>query len=191
MTALTFGLIGWFYDQTHTRMLDDLGGLMKTMPFVGTCFVIACMASAGLPGFANFVSELLVIVGAWQSTTLFTKIPAILAVWGLVITGVYLLRAVKDIWYGEAKARWKDLVDAKRPHERLPYVILVAALVLFGFVPQPMLSVIAQGTDPLVRRWEQAAPEPTTGRVPAAPAEVPHDQRPPGSPPPAAPPERR
>jgi NADH-quinone oxidoreductase subunit M len=156
MTALAFGLIGWFYDQTHTRMLDDLGGLMKAMPFVGTCFVIAAMASAGLPGFANFVSEMLVIVGAWESTTMLSKIPAILAVWGLVITGVYLLRAVKDIWFGEMRPRWRGLVDARRVHERLPYVVLVAALLFFGFHPQPMLSRIQQGTDPIVRRLDRA-----------------------------------
>jgi NADH-quinone oxidoreductase subunit M len=156
MTALAFGLIGWFYDQTHTRMLDDLGGLMKAMPFVGTCFVIAAMASAGLPGFANFVSEMLVIVGAWESTTMLSKVPAILAVWGLVITGVYLLRAVKDIWFGEMRPRWQGLVDARRVEERLPYVVLVGALLYFGFHPQPMLDVISQGTAPLVRRLDAA-----------------------------------
>jgi NADH-quinone oxidoreductase subunit M len=159
MTALTFGLVGWFYDQTHTRMLDDLGGLMKAMPFVGTCFVIASMASAGLPGFGNFVSEMMVIVGAWQSPHLFSKIPAILAVWGLVITGVYLLRAVKDIWYGQPKARWRSLVDARRFTERLPYVVLVAALVFFGFLPQTMINVIRQGTDPLLERIHAASVE--------------------------------
>ncbi len=156
MTALTFGLIGWFYDQTHTRMMDDLGGLMKAMPFVGTCFVIASMASAGLPGFANFVSEMQVIIGAWSSTTMLSKVPAILAVWGLVITGVYLLRAVKDTWYGEIKPRWEGVVDARRVEERLPYVVLVAALLFFGFFPQSMISVIEQGTTPLVQRLERA-----------------------------------
>ena len=109
MTALAFALIGWFYDQTHTRMVGDLGGLMKVMPFAGVCFVIASMASAGLPGFANFVSELMVIVGSWESTSLFNKIPAILAVWGLVITGVYLLRVVKNAWLGDLPDRWKNL----------------------------------------------------------------------------------
>src|SRR5262245_62493578 len=87
MTALAFSLIGFFYDQTHTRMLDDLGGLMKRMPYVGTCFVIMSMASAGLPGFANFVSELLVIVGAWQQGSVAGEwmfVLAILATWGLV-----------------------------------------------------------------------------------------------------------
>jgi NADH-quinone oxidoreductase subunit M len=154
MTALAFALIGWFYDQTHTRMLDDLGGMMRVMPFAGTLFVVASMASAGVPGFANFVSELLVIVGAWESH-LWLGIPAILAVWGLVITGVYLLRAVKDAWFGELAPRWENLRDQRSLGERAPYVLLTAVLLVFGFWPQPMLDVVHQGVKPLVQRIDE------------------------------------
>ena len=151
MTALTFALIGWFYDQTHTRMLDDLGGMMKVMPFAGTCFIIASMASAGLPGFANFASELMVIIGAFKSN-MWLGIPAILAVWGLVITGVYLLRAIKDAWFGELSERWAHLKDARTFGERAPYVMLVIVLLFFGFYPQSMLNVVEQGVKPMMIR---------------------------------------
>jgi NADH-quinone oxidoreductase subunit M len=153
MTALAFSLIGWFYDQTHTRMLDDLGGLMKRLPFVGTCFVLMTMASAGLPGFANFVSELLVIVGAWAQGM---WLPAILATWGIVITGVYLLRTVKSAFFGAMPSRWEGLRDARTPLERLPYALLVAILLLVGFWPQPMMDVIRQGAEPLVESMQAA-----------------------------------
>ena len=153
MTALTFALIGWFYDQTHTRMLDDLGGMMKVMPFAGTCFIIASMASAGLPGFANFASELMVIIGAFKSN-MWLGIPAILAVWGLVITGVYLLRAIKDAWFGELSERWAHLKDARTFGERAPYVMLVIVLLFFGFYPQAMLNVVEQGVKPMMVRIE-------------------------------------
>ena len=166
MTALAFSLIGWFYDQTHTRMLDDLGGMMKVMPFVGTCFVIASMASAGLPGFANFVSELLVIIGAWKSH-IWLSIPAILAVWGLVITGVYLLRAIKDAFFGELPERWKHLKDARTFSERAPFVLLVVVLLVFGFYPQPMVDVVEQSVKPLVLRIDEgrAANEARSARL--------------------------
>lgn len=159
MTALAFSLIGWFYDQTHTRMVGDLGGLMKVMPFAGFCFIVAAMASAGLPGFANFVSELLVIIGAWQSESLLTKIPAVLAVWGLVLTGVYLLRAVKDVWFGDLPERWKDLKDATTPLQKLPYVLLIGVLLYFGFRPQPMLDLVEGSVRPILVRIEAAADE--------------------------------
>ena len=164
MTALAFSLIGWFYDQTHTRMLDDLGGLMKVMPFAGVGFIIAAMASAGLPGFANFVSELMVIIGAWHSG-IWGWVPAILAVWGLVLTGVYLLRAVKDLWYGEISPRWENLKDVQTPLQKTPYVLLTATLLLFGFWPAPMLDVIKQGVNPLITRIQAAGGEETAGLV--------------------------
>jgi NADH-quinone oxidoreductase subunit M len=153
MTALAFSLIGFFYDQTHTRMLDDLGGLMKRLPFVGTCFVLMSMASAGVPGFANFVSELLVIVGAFAQGL---WIPAILATWGIVITGVYLLRTVKSAFYGRMPARWESLQDARTPLQRLPYVLLTGVLLLFGFWPQPLLRIVEQGVTPIVASVQAA-----------------------------------
>jgi NADH-quinone oxidoreductase subunit M len=147
--------------------------MMKAMPFIGTCFVIAAMASAGLPGFANFVSELMVILGAWQSTTIWSKVPAILAIWGLVVTGVYLLRAVKDAWFGELPARWRNLRDARTFGERAPFAILIGVLLVFGFWPQPMLDVIRQGTTPLLERVGVTAGGARLERADAAPAPAP------------------
>ncbi len=174
MTALTFALIGWFYDQTHTRWVDDLGGLMRVMPFAGTCFVIAAMASVGLPGFANFISESLVIFGAWSAAwggMSWAWVPAVLAVWGLVITGVYLLRAVKNVWYGDMPERWKGLKDARGGIQRAPYAVLIVVLLLFGFWPQPMLDVVHQGVEPLVERLDGARERAARPRAaPEAPA---------------------
>jgi NADH-quinone oxidoreductase subunit M len=179
MTALAFSLIGFFYDQTHTRMLDDLGGLMKRLPFVGTCFVLMTMASAGVPGFANFVSELMVIVGAWAQGL---WIPAILATWGIVITGVYLLRTVKSAFYGKTPARWESLVDARTPLQRLPYVLLTAVLLAFGFWPQPLLDLARQGVTPIVAAVQTA--QRAAGKAVPVPVDLP---TPPSAAQPAAP----
>lgn len=146
MTALAFALIGFFYDQTHTRMLDDLGGLMKQMPFVGICFVMTAMASLGLPGFANFASELLVIVGSWERY----PIPTILAIFGLVIGATYLLRTVKRAFLGETDPRWSELRDARGLLERSPFVFLLGVLMLFGFYPFPLVDLISSSVEPLV-----------------------------------------
>jgi NADH-quinone oxidoreductase subunit M len=121
------------------------------------------MASAGLPGFANFVTEMMVIFGAWESALTragwWLYIPATLAVWGLVITGVYMLRAVKDAFFGEISERWKGLRDAKTFPERAPFALLVAVLVVFGFYPQPMIDVVDQGVVPLVKRIDEGRAE--------------------------------
>src|SRR3989338_1634763 len=105
MTALAFALIGHVYDQTHTRLLGEWGGLARRMPFIGACFVIAGMASSGVPGFANFVSEFLVIIGAWEPY----RWQAVLAVFGIVITATYMLRAIRTGFFGPLPAKWEEL----------------------------------------------------------------------------------
>jgi NADH-quinone oxidoreductase subunit M len=148
MTALTFALIGFFYDQTHTRMTYDLGGLSRQVPFIGVCFTMAAMASSGLPGFANFVSELLIFFAAFQKY----PIQAICAVFGIVITATYLLRAVRDAFFGEMNPKWEKIHDANTFVERLPYVTLVMVLLFFGFFPQLLLGVINTGVEDLLMR---------------------------------------
>jgi NADH-quinone oxidoreductase subunit M len=142
MTALAFALIGFFYDQTHVRTLPDLGGMSHQIPFVGTAFVFMTMASAGVPGFANFVSEVMVMFGAWQGGL---KWQAVVSVFGIVITGVYLLRAVRDAFFGPRNPRWDGLRDATTPWQRLPFVFLTGVLLLFGFWPRLLTDVIAPG----------------------------------------------
>ena len=136
-------------------MAGELGGMMRVMPFIGTCFVFGAMASVGLPGFANFMSEMMVIFGAWESGMWFF-IPAILSVWGLVITGVYLLRAVKNVWYGDMPERWSTLQDARTPIQMAPFLVLIGVLLFFGFYPQPMIDVIHQGAEPVLERVQAA-----------------------------------
>jgi len=153
MTALAFALIGFFYEQTHTRVVDDLGGMLKKLPFVGTCFVIMAMASAGLPGFANFASELLVLLGAWKAefrlagTSLVMPgwIPTTAAIWGIVISATYLLRAVRDAWFGPLNPRWEGLEDATRRTQRTPFVVLVLVLTFTGCFPSTLLDAISSG----------------------------------------------
>ena len=147
MTALAFALIGFFYDQTHTRMLGDLGGLMQKLPFVGVLFVMMSMASLGLPGFANFASELMVLVGSWERYPIAT----ILGVFGLVIGATYLLRMVKTAWLGPLNPRWENLRDARGLVECSPFLILLGVLLVFGFYPAPIVDLIESGVTPIVQ----------------------------------------
>jgi NADH-quinone oxidoreductase subunit M len=153
MTALAFALIGFFYDQTHVRTLPDLGGMSHQMPFVGTAFVFMTMASAGVPGFANFVSEAMVMFGAWEGGL---RWQAVVAVSGIVITGVYLLRAVRAAFFGPRKERWDKLRDATTFRQRLPFVFLCLVLLVFGFWPRLLTDVIAESAGPLATMLQAA-----------------------------------
>ncbi len=157
MTALAFSTIGFFYDQTHTRKFRDLGGMAKQMPFVGGCFAVMAMASAGLPGFANFASELLVIIGLWNSNgagpagTYPYQIHTIVALWGIVIGSVYLLRAVADAFLGPPMERWDKLEDAQG-FQRVPFVILIFSLLITGCYPPLVIGPIQDGLVPILAR---------------------------------------
>ncbi|MFQ6103050.1 MAG: NuoM family protein [Candidatus Glassbacteria bacterium] len=146
MTALLFGLVGFFYTQTHTRMVADLGGLSKQLPFLGAAFTIGALASSGLPGTANFVAELLVILGAWKNY----PIPTIAAAFGIVITATYMLRAVANIFFGPMDSKWKGLKDAGLVRERLPYAFLILILIVFGFAPGFLVDLIETAVTPLI-----------------------------------------
>ncbi|MFA6600515.1 MAG: NADH-quinone oxidoreductase subunit M [Candidatus Omnitrophota bacterium] len=138
MAAATFALIGWIYEQTHARGVLDFGGLAKQIPFVGVSFVLVSLASLGLPGFVNFAAELTIFVGSW------TRFPwaVALAVFGILITAIYLLRAVQSVCYGPVNPRWKDLKDAQTLTEKWPFLLLIGALIVFGFYPRALTALV-------------------------------------------------
>ena len=88
MTALFFALIGMIYGRTHTRDIREMGGLMKIMPFLSACYVIAGLASLGLPGLSGFVAEMTVFVGSFQWSDPFHRVFTIVACTSIVITAV-------------------------------------------------------------------------------------------------------
>jgi NADH-quinone oxidoreductase subunit M len=147
LAALTFGLSGYILSQTGTLEMKDLGGLMKRAPFIGATFVIAAMAGCGLPGFANFVGEMMIFFAAWKSLPLAT----ILALWGgLVIGAVYMLRAVRAVVHGPLPDRWTQVKDATA-WRKVPFVILTAALLLFGCLPRLLTEKIKPEAERVVQ----------------------------------------
>ena len=141
MTAMAFATVGHVYDQTHTRVISEWGGLARRIPFIATVFTIAALASSGLPGFANFVSELLVFFGAWNSY----RLAALAAIFGIVITAFYMLRAVRTAFFGPLNPRWAGIEDATA-FEKVPYLILLAGLLIIGFWPRFLLDIISSST---------------------------------------------
>jgi len=150
MTALFFALIGMIYGRTHTRLITQMGGLMKVIPFLGVSYVIAGLASLGLPGLSGFVAEMTIFVGAFQETDTFHRVLTIVAASSIVITAVYILRVVGKILYGKVQdAHHEELTDATW-WERLSVVTLIVAIVALGSVPLWISDMIHDSLIPVV-----------------------------------------
>lgn len=148
MTALAFSLIGFVYDQAHTRMIYDFSGLAKKLPFVAVSFAVMAFASSGLPGLANFVAELMVFIGAFKDY----PVQAVIAVFGIIVTATYMLRCIRDVFFREPQDKWDNLRDANTLVERLPFVILMAILLIVGFYPAILVDLINSGVVPIVEK---------------------------------------
>jgi NADH-quinone oxidoreductase subunit M len=146
MTALFFAAIGMIYERTHTREVRKIGGLLKIMPFISTVFVIAGLCSLGLPGFSGFVSEMTVFVGAWERTEELYRLATILGCASIVVTAVYILRAVGKVIMGPiADSHLLDAGDA-RWNEKLAASILIVGIVAIGIAPFWLNELIEPGT---------------------------------------------
>ena len=147
LAALTFGLSGYIYAQTGTLDMDQLGGLLRRMRFVGALLIMAMFAGCGLPGFANFAGEITVFFGAWKSFPLITS----LAVWGaLVIGAVYMLRAIRNILHGPVPEKWMAVAESTWPLRKIPYLVLLVSLLVFGFFPQLLSDKITPAAQKIV-----------------------------------------
>src|SRR5215469_5677176 len=132
LAALTFGLSGYIYQKAGTLEMSELGGLCRPLHFIGTALLMAMLAGCGLPGFANFVGEVTVFFGAWSKFPVVTA----LAVWGgLVIGGIYMMRAARNVLHGPMPAKFSTLADAGLMR-KLPYALLLASLFVFGCFPK-------------------------------------------------------
>lgn len=151
--ALTFALSGYVHQRTGTREMSELGGLARRLPFIATCFTIAAMASIGLPGFANFASEILIYFGSWSANRWAT----VLAVWGVVISAVYMLRAVRTVFFGPLEPRWQTVADANTWKTRFPIALLIAVLLVVGCWPRTLTDVIKPGVDSIVKSMDTRA----------------------------------
>ena len=152
MTALFFALIGMIYGRTHTRDIREMSGLMKVMPFLAVCYVIAGLASLGLPGLSGFVAEMTVFVGAWEHQDMFHRVFTVIACCSIVITAVYILRVVGKILYGEVENKHHlELGDAKW-HERFPVVILIVVIAGIGMAPLWISNMIGDSLNPIIEQ---------------------------------------
>ncbi len=136
-----FFLVGVIYERTHTRNLDDFGGLFPLVPVYGGILIFTSMASLGLPGLNGFVSEFLVVRGSWPILTVYTAI----AMLGLLFTGAYILKGIKQVLHGPLNERWAH-GEHKLTEINLREIIVMAPLMVLilviGLYPAWILDVI-------------------------------------------------
>lgn len=149
MTALFFAAIGMLYDRTHTRQVAQLGGLLKIMPFIATVFVIAGLCSLGLPGLSGFVAEVTVFMGSWENADALYRLATMLACASIVVTAVYILRAMGKVIMGPLQAEGVSLqqnstISDARWNEKAAAGLLIIGIVVIGIVPFWLTELIRQ-----------------------------------------------
>ncbi|MFT4221546.1 complex I subunit 4 family protein [Dysgonomonas sp.] len=151
MTALFFALIGMIYGRTHTRDIREMGGLMKIMPFLSVCYVVAGMASLGLPGLSGFVAEMTIFVGSFEHADMFHRVFTIIAISSIVATAVYILKVVGKILYGPVQdPHHLELTDAVW-HEKIATVGLIICVAGMGLFPGWISNLISSSLGYLIK----------------------------------------
>lgn len=136
-----FFLVGVIYERTHTRNLDEFGGLFPLVPVYGGILIFTSMASLGLPGLNGFVSEFMIVRGSYQPLTIYTAI----AMLGLLFTGAYILKGIKKVLHGPMNEHWahgEHKLTEINLRETLVMVPLMALMLLTGIWPMWILDII-------------------------------------------------
>ncbi len=136
-----FFLVGVIYERTHTRNLEEFGGLFPLVPVYGGILIFTSMASLGLPGLNGFVSEFLVVRGSFPLLPVFTAISML----GLLFTGAYILKGIKKVLHGPLNEHWahgEHRLTEITTREIVVMAPLMALILVVGIWPMWILDVI-------------------------------------------------
>ncbi|MHB8158182.1 MAG: complex I subunit 4 family protein, partial [Desulfocucumaceae bacterium] len=145
MAALFFSSIGFIYEKTHTRWIPDMGGLARQTPRLAVSFMLAALASLGLPGLVSFVPEFTIFVGAFQKYGGL----AVIGIAGIILTALYVLRAGANTLFGPPRPEYDHLEDI-HGSELVPLVVLGSVLIIGGLVPSLLFDMVNSGVAPLM-----------------------------------------
>ncbi len=147
ITAMLFLIVGVIYDRSHTRGLDDFGGLATQMPVYTGFVTIAFFAAIGLPGLSGWVSEALVFVGAFGVDII--RVLTMISALGILLGAAYMLWTLQRIFLGKLNEKWNQLADLdKREYAML--VPLAVIIIFLGIYPSAMLDIMNTSVNSLV-----------------------------------------
>ena len=151
VTGLLFAMAGLIIHNVEERDLTKLGGLGRQVPIIMAVFVIAGLASLGLPLTSGFAAEFLIFVGSFTSTVVaHLNVYTLIAIIGVVLTAGYILWMIQQAFHGPVKAMFYSVTDAERL-ERVYWFVLVAVIILVGVYPAILTDVFKMGIAPIVK----------------------------------------
>jgi len=163
VTAMLFLLVGVIYDRAHHREINGFGGLASIMPVYTGVTGLAFFAAMGLPGLSAFISEALVLLGAWQKYPLLTVVGAS----AVILTAGYLLWTLQRMFLGKPNEKYLTLPEIN-VRELCTLVPLGAIVIFLGIYPTPILDLQSPALIDLNRRVLAVAPAPAADAVATA-----------------------
>jgi NADH-quinone oxidoreductase subunit M len=145
VTAMLFLLVGVVYDRAHHREIEGFGGLMTPMPVYGSFTALAFFAALGLPGLSSFISELLTLLGGWQTFPAIT----VLCTTGIVLGAAYMLWTMQRVFLGPLNPKYATIPDINA-REIFTLVPLSIIVIILGFYPHPVLDLMRASSNQLV-----------------------------------------
>jgi NADH-quinone oxidoreductase subunit M len=159
-TGALFLMIGYLYERTHTRKLADYGGLGKITPAIGTVFLVITLSSIGLPGTNGFIGEFLILLGTFISPVPWAKPLAVIGSTGVILGAAYMLYMYQKVILGPVTREENRSIPDLSGREWATLLPLLAAIVVLGVYPSPMLTAIKVPVEAFVARVGGAAGAP-------------------------------
>jgi NADH-quinone oxidoreductase subunit M len=145
ISALLFFLVGVLYERAGSSELDDFGGLAKRMPVLAGVLLAGGLASLGLPGMSGFISEFMAFLGLFDQHPILAAVGTL----GLILTAVYVLRAVLAITFGSEKEQHSGFNDLSSV-ERIPAFVLLAVIIFIGIYPAWLSNMLRSTLDSIL-----------------------------------------
>ncbi len=153
-TSALFLLVGMIYDRRHTRMISDFGGLAKCMPLFATIFLVVTLSSIGLPGLNGFVGEFMILLGSFVSGA-FSKVYAILATTGVILSAVYMLWMFQRVMFGELNNPENKALNDLDIREVVVLLPILLFIVWLGVYPKPFLNRMEKSVQHLLTQHKK------------------------------------
>jgi NADH-quinone oxidoreductase subunit M len=156
-TGALFLIVGMLYERRHTRELDQMGGVWKSMPLYGGLALVVVLSSIGLPGLNGFVGEFTILLGSFGSTILASPWFAGVATLGVILAAVYLLHMFEKVFLGPLTRPENRLLKDLSAREIVTLVPLLVMIFWIGLYPQPFFNLIAPAVEKLSASIQVAA----------------------------------